>query len=124
MAKILVVDDDDDLLESLKLLLSIHGFSVLALNSADGIIENLINYKPNLILLDILIGDIDGRIVCQKIKTETQYRNVPVILYSSCTDLLTAYKLYRADACIEKPFDNYHLVSTINSFQNSYLRLA
>lgn len=124
MAKILVVDDDVDLLESLKLLLNIHGFNVLTLNSANGIIENVRNYKPNVILLDILIGENDGRIVCQKIKTETQYRNVPIILYSSCADLLTAYKLYRADGCLEKPFDNDHLVSTLHSFQNSYLRLA
>lgn len=119
MAKVLVVDDDVDLLASVKLSLQMHGFDVLALGTANGIYNEIRCFKPHVILLDIMICENDGRIVCQKIKTESYYRNVPVILYSSYTDLLKAYMLYRADAYVEKPFDIDFLVNKINSVLNN-----
>lgn len=122
MAKILVVDDDVDLLESVKLCLQMHGFSVCALDTAENIMDRIRSFKPDLILLDIMICENDGRIVCQRIKTETNYRNVPMILYSSYIDLLSAYSLYRANAYVEKPFDIDFLVCKINSLlSNSFV---
>lgn len=82
MKKILVVDDDDDVLETIQLILEIGGYDVEPLNDASLIFERIDVFKPDLILLDIVLGKIDGRIICHQLKLNQSTKNIPILMMS------------------------------------------
>jgi DNA-binding response OmpR family regulator len=82
MKKILVVDDDDDVLETIQLILEIGGYDVEPLNDANLIFDRIDIFKPDLILLDIVLGKIDGRIICQQLKLNPNTKNIPILMMS------------------------------------------
>ena len=82
MKKILVVDDDDDVLETIQLILEIGGYDVEPLNDASLIFERIDVFKPDLILLDIVLGKIDGRIICHQLKLNPSTKNIPILMMS------------------------------------------
>ncbi|WP_199121363.1 response regulator transcription factor [Pedobacter sp. ASV28] len=83
MKKIIVVDDDEEVLETIELVLEIGGYDVEPLTNADNIFETIINFQPDLIILDIVLGKIDGRVVCNQIKSNIQTKNIPVLMMSA-----------------------------------------
>lgn len=87
MKKILVVDDDDDVLETIQLILEIGGYDVEPLNNAELIFERLEYSKPDLILLDIVLGKIDGRVLCSQIKSHEDTKNIPILMMSGLYDI-------------------------------------
>jgi DNA-binding response OmpR family regulator len=82
MKKILVVDDDDDVLETIQLILEIGGYDVEPLNDASLIFERIDVFKPDLIILDIVLGKIDGRIICHQLKLNPSTKNIPILMMS------------------------------------------
>jgi CheY-like chemotaxis protein len=86
MAKILVVDDDREIIESSKILLESKGYSVVtALNGAEGL-KMARSEKPDLMLLDVMMAhDRDGFEVAQKLKQEADTRHIPVIIITGIT---------------------------------------
>ena len=68
MFRILIIDDDVDLLFLGSSLLKQRGFEVFSLSSADEAFEIVRSFKPHLILLDVKLGDQDGRNICLKLK--------------------------------------------------------
>ncbi len=78
--RILVIDDDEMIIELFSLLLKSHGYDVLkAYNGLDGV-EKAKNENPDLILLDLMMPEMDGLQVCQRIRTFSQ---VPIIVISA-----------------------------------------
>ncbi|MFT3679191.1 MAG: response regulator [Ferruginibacter sp.] len=112
MAKILIVDDNRELLEVVSLLLKKNGFEVET--AASGMEANTILpwARPDLLLMDVWLGFDDGRNVCRDIKRTNN--NIPIILISATPNLLQNFKEYNADDAIEKPFDTQDLVNKIN----------
>ncbi|MCY1520393.1 Response regulator MprA [compost metagenome] len=80
--KILVVDDDEEVLETIQLILEIGGYDVEALNDAATVFESISSFNPDLILLDVVLGKIDGRVVCSQIKSHPYYRHIPILMMS------------------------------------------
>ncbi|HTL08474.1 MAG TPA: response regulator [Chitinophagaceae bacterium] len=113
MQKILVVDDNEDILVILKNFLSLKGFEVLVSLSCNEAMQIFYNFKPQLVLLDINVGQEDGRVMCEQIKSEAEYKHIPVILISANTDGLQSYKNHGAYAGVEKPFNLVKLLETI-----------
>src|SRR3972149_4990359 len=77
--KILIVDDDPDLVEAVTMILESKNYDVAA---AYGGIEGLQKVKtenPDLIVLDVLMPDKDGYVVCKELKSDPQLRNIPVL---------------------------------------------
>jgi DNA-binding response OmpR family regulator len=116
MKRILYVDDDVDLLNAMKMFLRRKGFEVEVSTSCKEGLEKLRTFHPDLILLDINVGDEDGRLMCRQIKQEANYAHIPVILVSGNNGALKTYREYGADHFIEKPFDLPDLIGTLNSF--------
>jgi len=119
MKKIMIVDDDQDLIYSVKT-----GFELDCPNKYEIIIaENgkkcfeLLekNMKPDLILLDIMMPDMDGWEVFDKLKANPKYKNIPVIFLTARSDELAADAgAMIADDYIEKPVDISELESRID----------
>jgi DNA-binding NtrC family response regulator len=122
--KILVVDDEKDTVEMITVLLKLEGFQVLPALSGDEamrILEVESQKVPesetpvDLILLDILLGDVDGREICLKIKEDERLKFIPVIILtvrSSLQDKIHSLNL-GADDYLTKPFINEELLAKV-----------
>jgi DNA-binding response OmpR family regulator len=115
MSKILILDDDLDLLTVVKSLLNNKGFEVTAFTDWKKAWESIKTCKPHLILLDVFLKGIDGLDICRKLKTFYSTRNIPVIMFSSYPNIAeTAIYEYGADEFIQKPFEVNVLIRKMN----------
>jgi DNA-binding response OmpR family regulator len=111
MARILIIEDDAALLEFLSFFLEMNAYETCAVSSKKGIEFAIDNFKPDVILLDVLLGGYDGREICREIKSTN--KTVSIILLSANPTLLEHYDECDADDAIEKPFDNDNILKTI-----------
>lgn len=115
MQRILVVDDDQDILEVLKYILEDSGYLVDTLSDGRLIFDKINEHIPDLILLDIMLGTIDGRELCKSIKSKTETHDIPVILVSA-SHTVSGY--FNADMgpndYVAKPFDINELLDTVH----------
>lgn len=114
--KILVVDDERDILECLTIVLEEEGYSVVP--AADGeYLEKLpIGDLPDLILLDVLLSGKDGRELVKYLKTQKETRRIPVIMISAHPTARASALESGADLFIAKPFDLQNLLDIIDNF--------
>ena len=115
MKKILVVDDDKDTLEVVEFILTSHGFDVRTHPTGLYVNEAVTEFKPDLILLDIMLPGKLGTQVCKEVKTRS---NIPIILFSAHAKETRSFSICRADAFIGKPFNIDGLLNTINDHLN------
>lgn len=118
MKKILVVDDEIDILAVVKIILNNHNFEVETLSKWENIPHAIQSYSPDLILLDVSLGGADGREICKKLKDDKATQKIPIILFSAHFDLVNNLKGCKADAVITKPFDTSYLISIIEGNLN------
>ncbi len=119
MAKILIVEDEDVLLNILKNKLEKEGFSVLsAVNGEEGLLL-VKNEKPDLVLLDILMPKMSGIEVLQKMKEDEVLRDIPVIILSNSgqpSEIKEAKELGVSDCLIKAEFDPQEVVDKIRKY--------
>lgn len=112
--KILVVDDDNEILEILALLLAEKGYRVKTLTRAEKLFEHIKAFKPDLLLLDIMLVGLDGRRICKDIKLNRLTSFLPVILISGTCDLKVPLNLPGApNDFLAKPFNIDQLLERI-----------
>jgi DNA-binding response OmpR family regulator len=104
MHKILLVDDNTDMLFLVEQILSKKGYMVKVLANGKDVLPLMHTFYPDLVILDINLGDTDGREICNAIKSQPLLKNIPVILYSA--ELLPDLRITecQADAFVHKPF--------------------
>ncbi|MCG2811936.1 MAG: response regulator, partial [Candidatus Aminicenantes bacterium] len=114
MNKILVVDDDQDFCFNLSTILQENGFAVVTAASGREALLKIQAARPDLVLLDLRLPDIEGMKVLQKIKESHPDLDIIIITaYIDVKDAIRAMKLGAYDY-ITKPFDNEELLLTIN----------
>jgi DNA-binding response OmpR family regulator len=118
MCKVLVVDDDSDILRVLEIMLTMKGFDVECLSKGAEVHQTIFDFKPNLVLLDVNLGAHDGRDICREIKSKLETKQMPVILFSANHNISQSAFDAKADDFFEKPFDVEHLVTTLTRFCN------
>jgi DNA-binding response OmpR family regulator len=112
--RILAVDDDPMILLVLKNLLEDEGYKVDTLSKGEKVFEKISKHMPDLILLDVVLGDLDGRNICKSIKEKMETHNIPVILVSATHNLSDSIKQEGApDDFLSKPFDLFILLRKI-----------
>jgi CheY-like chemotaxis protein len=113
--RIIVVDDDEGILEVVSQKLRWAGYDVTAVNNGREGLERVLKEKPDLVLLDILMPDLDGLEVCREIKTNPETTNVKVAVFTvrgSTRDRELSAE-YLADAHISKPISMDMLVKIV-----------
>ena len=110
------MDDDKDILEVLQFILEDSGYEVETLSDGKYLFDTIKAHMPDLILLDIMLGNLDGRQLCKDVKAREETHDIPVILISashtvSCSTNITACP----NAFIAKPFDVSNLLDTIKT---------
>jgi DNA-binding response OmpR family regulator len=113
MQKILIVDDDKDLLEMVEMTLSRLGYHITTLAKGACFFNIIESSHPDIILLDIFLGDADGRTLCYNLKLQPAYENIPVILYSAGYVPHSTIEHSKADEFITKPFEIKSLLEKI-----------
>ncbi|HET6256062.1 MAG TPA: response regulator [Puia sp.] len=113
MKKILVIDDDVDILLLVKLALTMNGLDVRTLSRWEMIPETIEEYAPALILMDISLGTADGRDICKGLKREALTKDIPVILFSANNEFQKSIGECQAEGFIAKPFDISDLVARV-----------
>ena len=115
MKKILVVDDDIDILTLVKMTLTLNGFDTEVLSRWEGIDNSIQKYMPDLILLDVSLGGADGREICRRLKSQKDTQHIPIILFSANIEMEKSIENCNAQAFISKPYDLNYFLQTINS---------
>ena len=113
---IMVVDDNPDIITIVRTILEGKGYGVLSATSGQELLDMLKSEKPDLIILDIMMPEMDGLEVLSRLKGLTETATIPVILLTAKVqyeDVLGGYKL-GADYYITKPFTSTQLVNGIN----------
>jgi DNA-binding response OmpR family regulator len=114
MKKVLIVDDNNEILDIISIVLDMEGYSVECSNSGHRILDKVLRYSPDLILLDIMLGDLDGREICKELKGNFDTKHIPVIMISASHHLYNNnVKVCDADDFIAKPFDIDDLVARV-----------
>jgi len=114
MQRILAVDDNEDILEILRLILEDYGYEVETLNDGHFLFEKIKQHRPDLILLDIMLGNMDGRELCKDVKSKLETNDIPVILVSASHNLADRFSSGGApDDFLAKPFDINDLLSKV-----------
>jgi len=111
--KILVIDDNIDLTQIIKLVLTVEGYEVKVCNDLEEGLYWLYDWKPKILLLDVNIDGEDSRSFCQKVKAE-KHEAIKVILMSGDESTLDYNEWTDADDCIAKPFDSDLLLQKIS----------
>jgi two-component system response regulator VicR len=110
--KILVIDDDQDILDLTEIILQEKGYEVIASLTAD-ILEDVLLIHPDLILIDDWLNGTSGHELCKKMKSAEATRHIKIIIFSASTGLQKIAEDCLADNFIEKPFEIDHLTDTI-----------
>ena len=116
MSKILIIDDDDEILHSLDYLLTSNGFIVETERRWQNIQRRIDMFDPDLILLDVALGGEDGRDISRQIKSGLFTKNIHVILLSANHNVHRNLAESMADDFIKKPFEPKELVERIQSY--------
>ena len=114
MRRILAVDDDHDILEVLQFILEDSGYKVDTLSDGSHLMDTIRDKHPDLILLDIMLGNMDGRELCKEVKKQATTHNIPVIMISASHNAAGFLNHENGpDDFIEKPFDINVLLDSI-----------
>lgn len=114
MKRILAVDDNQDILDVLRYILEDSGYEVDTLSDGHNLFQKIKNTHPDLILLDIMLGDMDGRTLCKNVKESSETHNIPVILVSASHNVSDSLNQKGApNDFIAKPFDMNVLLNSI-----------
>lgn len=113
--RILVVDDEPQLTEMVRMRLEANGYDVLCASDGQEALNKARKEKPDLIILDLMLSKIDGYKVCRMLKFDEKYKNIPVILFTARAqeaDVKLGVEV-GAEAYITKPFDPPALLAKI-----------
>ena len=114
MKRILIVDDNLDILHLVQLILKSHGFEVLISPEGDDVIAKTECFSPQVILLDVFLSGYDGREICKELKGNPKTKDIPVIMFSAHTKREDIIRDCKADDFIAKPFEVNELVAKVN----------
>jgi len=121
MPKILIVDDNPQLVEALRIRLEANNYTVITAFNGVEALDKVYKQKPNLVLLDAWLPKMNGWEVCRKIKDDNSISAIKIIFLTARTELsnkLIGIKMLKADAYITKPFDTENLIATIKEVLN------
>jgi DNA-binding response OmpR family regulator len=118
MNKILVVDDDLDILSLVQAILGMNNFTVEAISRWEDIGSKMAEFKPNLVLLDVMLAGADGRDICKNLQTQKETKDIPVILFSANPEMGKYIKDCMAKDFVAKPFEMAQLLKTVRTYLN------
>ena len=118
--KILVVDDEAHIIKIVKARLEANNYEVLTAYDGLSGIDKAVKFKPDLILLDLMMPVMDGYEACRRLKADPDTKGIPILVFSATSQPNVIEKATQAGAAdfIEKPFDGDVLTYEIDMIVN------
>lgn len=115
--RILVVEDEESLLKLESILLSSKGYNVTGVMDGKSALEEVMAHRPDLVILDIMLPEIDGFEVCRRIKENPATSTIPVVMLTAkknSQDVARGTEV-GADAYLTKPFKSAKVIEVIEN---------
>lgn len=115
--RVLVVDDEEDILELVSYALRKEGFSVTTAGTGEAALDAVKSNMPGLIVLDLMLPTVDGLEVCRKLRQDSDTRNLPIVMLTAKgeeADIVAGLEL-GADDYVTKPFSPRVLVARVKA---------
>jgi DNA-binding response OmpR family regulator len=124
--EILIVDDEPGIVVPVQFLMEQQGYHVMTTNNGEDALDLIYQYKPDLVLLDIMLPGIDGYEVCEIVRLNPDYRDVKIVFFTAKGREMEIAKglALGADAYITKPYSNAELVAKIKELLEKINREA
>ena len=118
--KILVVDDEVDLVETVRFPLEMEGFDVLVSYNGEDALNQARKESPDLIILDLMLPKLDGYKVCRLLKFDERYKHIPILMLTAKTQEKdkTIGMETGANEYITKPFEMDYLMEKVKAYLN------
>jgi DNA-binding response OmpR family regulator len=114
MARILIIDDDEGIIDAMTILLEQDGHQVeTSFDTIEALACPTVNQLPDIILIDVLLSGHDGRQVCSRLKAQPHTSHIPVIMISAHPSAQESITASGADDFLAKPFNIDDLEKTI-----------
>lgn len=111
--RVLILDDDMDILRICTIVLRKKGFEVQTLNNSNQVVNQVMNFQPDVILMDNWIPGPGGIEATRLLKQDPQTQDIPVIFFSANSNVTQLAREARADYFLQKPFDITDLEATV-----------
>ena len=124
--KIMIVDDEPDVVDLVKIVLKSEGYDVVTATSGREALEKIGDEMPDLVLLDIMMPQMDGWEVYNHIKTNSKTRDIPVAMLtakSQSIDKMIGLHVVQVDDYITKPFGRAELLERVKKILSEKGRL-
>ena len=102
---VLICDDDRAIVHLCNLILSKNNYNVEVCYECESVLAKMATVMPDIILLDLWLPAMGGKQLFSLIRTEPDYRNIPIILFSANNDIEKIAEQVKADGFLKKPFD-------------------
>jgi CheY-like chemotaxis protein len=116
--RILLVDDEADILTLYKKILERGGYEISTAQSGNEAFEKMVTFKPHLVILDIMMPGMDGWEVAKKIRADDKEKDIPIIMLtvkSMIEDKVKSIEVAGANRHLTKPVDSHNLLYTVKS---------
>jgi two-component system, OmpR family, response regulator VicR len=124
--KVVYIEDEEDMISLVRLILERKGYEIKGATGGREGLEIINEYKPDLVLLDLMMPDIDGWDVYQQMKSDDLLRDIPVIIVTAKAqniDKVLGLHIAKVDDYISKPFSPNELVESIERVLNQKNKL-
>ena len=113
--KVLIVDDEPGIIVALQFLMEQTGYATMVAFSGEEAMEAVARHRPDLILLDIMLPVVDGFEVCQRVRENSEWNDIRIVLVTALGSEANVTKGLDlgADAYVTKPFSNADLVAKV-----------
>lgn len=119
MSRVLIVDDEIKVLESLKAVLCMNGFKVEIISSSHAIYKSILFFDPKVILLDVNLKNANGIEICKSLKSNVKTKKIPIVLISGDQFVKESINDCQAEDFIEKPFNLDKLLYRLKDYCNT-----
>lgn len=103
--KIMIIDDNDDIVTMLKAMLEMKDYKVFAKMNITDLENSITKVSPDLIIMDMLLAGADGREICKNLKKDTRFTTIPVLMISAHPNAEDDCLNAGANTFLGKPFD-------------------
>jgi DNA-binding response OmpR family regulator len=113
--RVLIVDDEPNIVAALEFLLQKNGYQVKVAANGEDALAQLDAFRPDLVLLDVMMPKVSGYEVCQRMRAQPQWRHIKIVVLSAKGREVEVNKgmSLGADLYVTKPFSSAELVATL-----------
>jgi DNA-binding response OmpR family regulator len=119
--RVVCVEDEPEMIDLIRLILSRKGFEVIGANGGKQGLDTIRDQKPDLVLLDLMMPDMDGWEVYQQMKADKETTDIPVIVVTAkaqSIDKVLGLHIAKVDDYISKPFSPQELLDSVDQVLN------